>query len=49
MPWVRSRPYGLRAIAGPDAVLLRSPIDLRGEDFRTIGEFEVAQGQSFAW
>jgi GH15 family glucan-1,4-alpha-glucosidase len=49
VPWVRSRPYGLRAIAGPDAVLLRSPIDLRGEDFRTIGEFEVAQGQSFAF
>lgn len=49
VPWVRRRRYGLRAIAGPDAVQLRSPIYLRGEDFRTVGEFEVAAGQSVAF
>jgi GH15 family glucan-1,4-alpha-glucosidase len=49
VPWVRRRRYGLRAIAGPDAVQLRSPIDLRGEDFRTVGEFEIAEGQSVAF
>jgi len=49
VPWVRRRPYGLRAIAGPDAVQLRSPIELRGEDFRTVGEFEVSEGQSVAF
>jgi GH15 family glucan-1,4-alpha-glucosidase len=49
VPWVRRRSYGLRAIAGPDAVQLRSPIDLRGEDFRTVGEFEVAEGESVAF
>src|SRR5882672_3931435 len=49
VPWVRRRSYGLRAIAGPDAVQLRSPIDLRGEDFRTVGEFDVAEGQSVAF
>ena len=49
VPWVRRRSYGLRAIAGPDAVQLRSPIELRGEDFRTVGEFDVAEGQSVAF
>lgn len=49
IPWVRRRSYGLRAIAGPDAVQLRSPIDLRGEDFRTVGEFDIAEGQSLAF
>src|SRR5262249_15464253 len=33
VPWVRGRPYGLSAIAGPDAIQLRSGIRLRGEDF----------------
>jgi GH15 family glucan-1,4-alpha-glucosidase len=49
VPWVRRRSYGLSAIAGPDAVQLRSPIDLRGEDFRTVGEFEVAEGERVAF
>jgi len=49
VPWVRRRPYGLSAIAGPDAIQLRSPIDLRGEDFRTVGEFEVAHGERVAF
>jgi GH15 family glucan-1,4-alpha-glucosidase len=49
VPWVRRRRYGLRAIAGPDAVQMRAPIDLRGEDFRTVGEFEVAEGEILAF
>ena len=49
VPWVRGRPYGISAIAGPDAVQLRSPIKLRGEDFRTVGEFEIAAGQTVAF
>src|SRR5690348_118019 len=49
VPWVRRRPFGLSAIAGPDAVQLRSPIELRGEDFRSVGEFEVAEGQRQAF
>ncbi len=49
VPWVRRRRYGVRAIAGPDAVQLRSPIDLRGEEFRTVGEFEIAAGQSVSF
>jgi len=49
VPWVSSRRYGLRAIAGPDAVQLRTPIQMRGENFRTVGEFEVAKGESVAF
>jgi GH15 family glucan-1,4-alpha-glucosidase len=45
MPWVTSRDDGLRAIAGPDAVKLRTSIPMRGEDFTTCAEFTVARGQ----
>ncbi len=50
VPWVQSEGNGLTAIAGPDLVRLQSDIALRGENFRTVGEFEVAAGQrvSFA-
>jgi GH15 family glucan-1,4-alpha-glucosidase len=49
VPWVRRRSYGISAIAGPDAVQLRSPIKLRGENFRTVGEFEIAEGETAAF
>jgi GH15 family glucan-1,4-alpha-glucosidase len=49
VPWVRRRPYGLSAIAGPDAVQLRSPIVLRGENFRSVAGFEISRGQSLAF
>jgi GH15 family glucan-1,4-alpha-glucosidase len=47
VPWMtqlddRSR----RAIAGPDLVLLRTPAPLRGEDFKTVGEFTVDAGET---
>ena len=45
VPWVRSRPYGIRAIAGPDALSLFTPVPLRGEDFRTVGDFVISAGQ----
>ena len=35
----------LRAIAGPDMVVIRTPVELRGEDLRTVGDFEVAEGE----
>jgi GH15 family glucan-1,4-alpha-glucosidase len=45
VPWVRRLDEKtLLAIAGPDALALRTPVPLRGEDFRTRGEFTVAQG-----
>lgn len=46
VPWLRRRDYGLRAVAGPDAVQLRTPVPLKGRDFVTRGEFAVAAGES---
>ena len=47
VPWVSRLPDGtLRAIAGPDMVLLRTPIDTHGENYRTVSEFTVAAGES---
>ena len=46
VPWVRRRPDGIYAIAGPDAVHLRTPVELTGQDKRTIAEFAVAEGQT---
>ena len=30
-------------VAGPDALLLRTPVDLHGEDFSTVAEFTVGE------
>ncbi|MQA85182.1 MAG: glycoside hydrolase family 15 protein [Streptosporangiales bacterium] len=45
IPWVRRIGGDLGAIAGPDAMWLRTPVDLHGEDFTTLGEFTVAAGE----
>jgi GH15 family glucan-1,4-alpha-glucosidase len=44
VPWVRRQDFGISAIAGPDALELRTPVELRGEDFTTVGEFSVDEG-----
>ena len=44
VPWVRTLENTLVAIAGPDAVLLRTPVEHEGRDLRTYGEFSVAEG-----
>jgi GH15 family glucan-1,4-alpha-glucosidase len=45
VPWVRKLGDGtLRAIAGPDMVVLRTPVHLRGESMTTVGEFIVGEG-----
>jgi GH15 family glucan-1,4-alpha-glucosidase len=49
IPWVRHRDYGLSAIAGPNAVAFRSPIELKNEDFRSTAEFSIAEGQEIAF
>jgi GH15 family glucan-1,4-alpha-glucosidase len=50
VPWVnRLEDGGLNAIAGPDRLVLRTPVALRGEDLRTLGEFTVEVGQSVAF
>jgi GH15 family glucan-1,4-alpha-glucosidase len=44
VPWVRRRAEGLHAVAGPDALLLATPIDLVGRNLQTEAEFDVAPG-----
>ncbi|MDQ2659286.1 MAG: glycoside hydrolase family 15 protein, partial [Verrucomicrobiota bacterium] len=45
VPWVRKCEGGLEAIAGPDALILRSPVETRGENMHTVAEFTVGQGE----
>jgi GH15 family glucan-1,4-alpha-glucosidase len=42
VPWVRRTDQGLLAVGGSDAVRLSTPVDVRGEDFRTVAEFTVS-------
>jgi GH15 family glucan-1,4-alpha-glucosidase len=45
VPWVsRVESGALRAIAGPDMVVLYTPVNLRGRDMTTVGEFTVSRG-----
>ncbi len=44
VPWVRNLDGTLVAIAGPDAVALRTPVELEGRDMRTYASFTVAEG-----
>jgi GH15 family glucan-1,4-alpha-glucosidase len=47
VPWVTSLEDGtLRAIAGPDMTVLRTPVHLRGKDMTTVGEFIIARGDT---
>lgn len=41
IPWVRKEHGGLEAIAGPDGLILRTPVETRGEDFTTVADFTV--------
>ena len=47
VPWVTKLEDGThRAIAGPDMVVLRTPVHLTGQNMRTVGEFKVAAGET---
>ncbi|MDA0265030.1 MAG: glycoside hydrolase family 15 protein [Chloroflexi bacterium] len=45
VPWVQRIDGGLLAIAGPDALIMRTPIAMRGEDFHTAAHFTVSAGE----
>jgi GH15 family glucan-1,4-alpha-glucosidase len=45
VPWVRCLEGGISAVAGPDRLRLRTDVELRGVDYRTEADFEVAEGQ----
>ena len=47
VPWVNRLDDGsINAIAGPERLVLRTPVALYGEDLRTVGEFAVEADQS---
>jgi GH15 family glucan-1,4-alpha-glucosidase len=46
VPWVRRLDEETRvAIAGPDALSLRTPVPMHGENLRTVAEFTVEAGE----
>jgi GH15 family glucan-1,4-alpha-glucosidase len=50
VPWVtRLKDGTLRAIAGPQMLLLKTAVPLHGEDLKTIGEFTVEPGDRVAF
>ncbi|MGE0750611.1 MAG: glycoside hydrolase family 15 protein [Variibacter sp.] len=47
VPWVSRLPdRTLRAICGPDMLLVHAPVEMRGKDMRTSSEFTVKAGQT---
>lgn len=46
VPWVQSTQGGISALAGPDMVGLRTPVETRGEDFKTLADFNVSEGET---
>ena len=53
IPWVRDVHGALVAIGGPDALVLRTPIETKGVGHSTVAEFTVRRGQrvpfTLAW
>jgi GH15 family glucan-1,4-alpha-glucosidase len=45
VPWVRRVDHARIAVAGPDALCFRTEVDVRGEDMRTVAEFELEAGE----
>jgi GH15 family glucan-1,4-alpha-glucosidase len=47
VPWVtRLEDGGLRAIAGPDMVVLHTPVEVHGKDMKTLSQFEISEGET---
>ena len=46
VPWVTRQDGSIRAIAGPDMVILQTDVPLRGENLTTVGEFSVGAGET---
>ncbi len=50
VPWVtRLEDGALRAIAGPDMVVLHTSTPLRGENLKTVSEFTIREGESVSF
>ncbi len=46
VPWVTrlKRGAGIKAVVGPDTVVLRTPVELRGENMHTVAAFTISEG-----
>jgi GH15 family glucan-1,4-alpha-glucosidase len=50
VPWVtRLEDGGIRAISGPDMVLINSSVELHGENLTTVGDFAVSAGETVSF
>lgn len=48
IPWMQRLDDGtLQAIAGPDMVVLRSNVEMRGEGMTTVSDFKVHEGETY--
>ena len=45
VPWVRRPDHTLLLTAGPDTLELHTPVAVRGEDSKTVAEFQVRKGE----
>ncbi len=45
VPWVTKSDGALRAVGGPDALVLRTPVPTHGENLTTVAEFTVRAGE----
>jgi hypothetical protein len=44
VPWVQHVDGGVQAVAGPELVRFLAPVEMRGENFRTVAEFVIRPG-----
>jgi GH15 family glucan-1,4-alpha-glucosidase len=49
IPWVRKGTGGIAAVAGPNGLVVRSSVPMRGEDLTTVADFAVGQGERVAF
>ena len=49
IPWVTRTDRGIRAVAGPDAVELHTEAPLQGEQFTTVSDFTIEEGQTISF
>ncbi len=49
VPWVQREGEKLTAIAGPDSLCFAAPVEVRGEDLTTVGDFTVSAGQRLSF
>ncbi|HVZ85217.1 MAG TPA: glycoside hydrolase family 15 protein [Terracidiphilus sp.] len=45
VPWVTHAENGIRAIAGPNLAVLRSSLEVHGENLKTVADFTVNEGE----